>query len=128
MNVFFATSLVVRGRKTVKMPFFHVPKAPKKLLIYTGYKMLVVPNVDIQDIKYGHSFLFWKPHPWLCMVCVKDNMCTYKDKSASVQHRVIHLLKQRRSLMFPTNLLSDGLAATEQQENQRSMKNLMLTR
>lgn len=54
--------------------------------------------------------------------------CAQTDKSACFHHRVIHLLKQRQSLMLLANLLSDWPAATEQEDNQRSMKNLMLTR
>lgn len=63
-----------------------------------------------------------------CASRAKGSMCTQMDKSASFYYGAIHLLKQRQSLMFPTNLLSDWLAAIKQQDNQRSMKNLMLTR
>lgn len=69
------------------------------------------------------------PQPLLCKsmhtVC---NGCTQTYTSASFHHRVIHLLKRRQSLMLPINLLSDWLDAIKRQDNQRSMKNLMLTR
>lgn len=62
------------------------------------------------------------------LIEVNCSICAQTDKSACFHHRVIHLLKQRQSLMLPANLLSDWPGATEQEDNQRSMKNLMLTR